>query len=78
LETVEDIMAWREQRKKKWLSKIAVAVCVPLENDADYRRVQFGDERGLKRFRLGRQGNGNRSRRRRRNSRKNQTWILQV
>jgi hypothetical protein len=24
---VEDIMAWREERKKKWLSKIAPAVC---------------------------------------------------
>jgi hypothetical protein len=78
LETVEDIMAWREQRKKKWLSKIAAAVCVPLENDTDYRRVQFGDGRGLKKVRLGRQGNANRSRWRRRSSRKNQTWIHPV
>jgi len=49
---VEDIMAWREQRKKKWLSKIAAAVFVPFENDADYRMVQFRDGRGLKKFRL--------------------------
>lgn len=26
LNSVEDIMAWREERKKKWLSKIASAV----------------------------------------------------
>jgi len=66
-------MAWREQRKKKWLSKIAAAVCVPLDNDADFRMVQFGDGRGLKKFRLGRQGSGSRWK-----SRKNQTWMLRV
>jgi hypothetical protein len=47
-------MAWREQRKKKWLSKIAAAVGVPFGNDADYRRVQFEGGRGLEIFRLGR------------------------
>jgi len=51
LETVEDIMAWREQRKKKWLSKIAAAVCVPLRVETDERRVRFGSDRRGRTFR---------------------------
>jgi len=60
LETVEDIMAWREQRKKKWLSKIAAAVYLPIGKETDYRRVRFGGGTGRRDFRSGRRINGNR------------------